>query len=244
MKKKVSITIDDEILNQVERIAKKQDTNRSEYIEQVLRSQTRQIPVLILAAESKIGTKDKSLILHKGKNLIDHQIAYVQKQGYDDIYVSTNSQKLFKYLQDSYPEASVFFEKGKLGSAGSLRKHAKQIGRRFIFMYCDVLLKLRLNELVKFHLRNQSSMTLVLKSMRNPTKFGVVLLEGSKIKRFEEKPERSNSHLVYIGVGLADPKSVITLPNGKFELQLNNIENKYGYIYERECDWFDTLSDY
>ena len=75
MKKKVSITIDSELLKQIEDISKKQGLNRSKYIEKVIQKQMRQIPVLILTANSKLKGKDKSLSLYNNKMMIDHQIA-------------------------------------------------------------------------------------------------------------------------------------------------------------------------
>ena len=244
MKKKVSITIDKDLLNQIEEIAKKQGTNRSKYIEKIVMKHSRQIPVLILAAKSKLEGVDKSLLEWNGKKVINHQIDYIKNQGFNDIYVSTDSQKLRSYLEKKQPEVSILFEQEKLGSGGSLKAHAEKLGRKFVYMYCDILFDLNLNKLVNFHLRNKSLLTLVLKSMKNPSKYGVAIMEGSKIDKFEEKPEKAHSHLVYIGVGIMDPEMASKLETGKFELQLNNLENKYGYIYEKYWRTFDKSGDF
>ena len=244
MKKKVSITIDSELLKQIEDIAKKQSLNRSKYIEKVIQKQTRQIPVLVLTANSKLGGKDKSLTLYNNKMLIDHQIAYIKNQGYNDIYVALNSSKLKNYLERNYPEVTVLPEGEKFGSGGSLKHHAERFGRRFIFMYCDILLDIDMNSLVQFHLRNKSSMTLVLKSMKEPSKYGVAVLEGSRISKFEEKPEAAMSHLVYIGLGVIDPEAAAKVKDGKLEFQLNDIENKFGYIYEGFWKNFEEMGDF
>lgn len=244
MKKKVSITLEKDVLSRIEEIAKKQGINRSKYIEKVMLSQTRKIPVLILAGRAQINSQHKSLIEYKGKKIIDRQLNYIKNQGLSDIYISTDSVKLKSYLEKAHPEVSVMLETEKIGSAGTLKKAKDLFGRRFIFMYCDILIELDLNELIKFHLRNKSSTTLVLKSRKNVSKFGVAVLEGSRIIGFEEKPDKSESHLIYIGIGIIEADAAEKLKNGKFELQLNDLENKHGYIYEGFWQDFEEEKDF
>lgn len=244
MKKKVSITIDRDLLNQIEELAKKKGINRSKYIENVMHLHLREIPVVILASESKINGQDKSLTEYKKKKLIDIQIDYIKNNGFKDIYVSCNSIKVKNYLEKNYREITVIFEEEKIGNGGTIKNFCEKFGRKFVFIYCDVLMDLNLRELVKFHIRNKSSLTLGLKSVNSPSKYGVAILEGSKIEKFEEKPEQAHSHLVYIGVGMIEPEEGMKIKEGKFELQLNNIENKHGYIYEREWKSFEEEKDF
>src|SRR3989344_21207 len=109
MKEKVSITIDAELLKQIEEVAKKQGINRSQYIEVVMMQQTKEVPVLILATDAKLNGMDKALHLYKGKPLIEHQISYLKSEGYHYLFVSTNSAKLRDYLQEKHPEIKVLF---------------------------------------------------------------------------------------------------------------------------------------
>ncbi len=244
MKKKVSITIDKDILNQIEEISKKQGMNRSKYIERVMLSQTNQIPVLILAAHADIDGTNKSLMEYHNKPIIEHKINHIKNQGLNDIYVSTESKKLKLFLEKHHPEIKIIFEKEKLGNAGTIKAAKELFGRRFLFTYCDTLLDLDLNELIKFHLRNKSEMTLVLKSKKDVSKYGVAVLEGSKIIKFEEKPDKSDSHLIYIGTGIIETAAAEKFNKGKFELQLNQIENKHGYIYEGFWRSFEEMKDF
>ena len=238
MKTKVSITIDEDLLNQIEELAKKQGINRSLYMEKLIMQHTRQVPVLILATDAKINGKDKA------KPLVQHQLDYLKNEGFTEIFVSTDSLELKKYLEKEQSEINIIFEKQKIGSGGSLSAHAEKIGRRFIFMYCDELYELDLQELVKFHLRNKAGLTLVLQSAAKPSQYGVAVLEGSSVLRFEEKPGKAGSHLIFTGVGVIDIPVARKLKKGKFELQLNNVENKYGYIYEGYWKTFDIERDF
>src|SRR3989338_9944374 len=104
MKTKVSITIDEDLLKQIEELAKKQGINRSLYMEKLIMQHTREVPVIILATDAKVNGKDKALCNFKEKKLIEHQLYYLKNEGFTEIFVSTDSLDLKKYLEKEQRE--------------------------------------------------------------------------------------------------------------------------------------------
>lgn len=245
MKEKISITLDDKIVKKIEIIATNQGINRSKFIENILMEKLENTPVLILAGWSEIDNTPKSLLKYKNQRLIVKQIEMLKRMGLTNIYVSLNSNELREFIEKNLPDIKVIFENKKIGSGGTLKNFAKLINSRFLFMHCDILFDLNLNNLIDYHIQEKSSLTLVLKSFNNPSKYGNATIEGKRIIDFKEKPKNSEIYLIYIGIGVAEPQSFENIEEmGKFELQLNAIKNKIGYIYEGYWKNFESQKDF
>jgi NDP-sugar pyrophosphorylase family protein len=245
MKEKISITLDSNIVKKIETIAKKHNINRSKFIENILIEKLENTPVLILAGWSEIKKTPKSLLKYKNSRLIVQQLEMLKKQGLTNIYISVNSSELRDYIEKNFPQVNVIFEDKKIGSGGTLKNFAKLVNQRFIFFHCDILTDLNLNKLGDFHIQNKSNLTLALKTTQNPSKYGNARMEGNRIIDFIEKPKNSEIFLIYIGVGVAEPEVIQNLDDvGKFELQLNNIKNKIGYVYEGFWKSFESEDDF
>ncbi len=244
MKKKISITVDEQILRQIDKIADKRGINRSKYIELLLRKDFEELPVLILAAAGKINSVDKSLIDYNGKKLIEHQIKYLKHQDFYNIHVATDSRLVEDYIRRSFKNVNVFYEKDLLGSGGAIKCWGQKLGKEFLVMHGDVLAGIELSRLVEFHKENKSSVTLVLKSMNPYNKYGVVKLEGSRVTDFTEKPEKSTSYLCFTGIAIFTKTAIDRLePKGHYQFQLNQIPHKYGYVFEGFWKAFETEKD-
>jgi len=244
MKEKISITLDENIVRKIEKLAEKQNINRSKFIENVLMESLERTPVLILAGWSELRKEPKSLLSFNGKRLIVRQIEMLYQWGFRNIYVSASSEDLKEYVEKNFPEVHVLFETQMLGSGGTLKSFAGLVQKRFLFLYCDILFELNLNQLLEFHIQNKSALTLVLKSTKNPSKYGTARMEGNRIIGFEEKPKSSEIYLAYIGIGIAEPEALKHLEDhGKFEIQLDKIPDKTGYIYEGFWRSFEKEKD-
>jgi len=244
MKTKISITLDERLLSQIDKLAGKIGINRSRYIEKLLKNDFEQIPVLILAGGGKINDIDKPLVEYNGRKIIDHQISYLKRQDFYDVFVATDSRLVEDYVKRKFPRVRVFFEKKLLGTGGALKYWGKRINKPFVLLHGDILVGIDVKQLVEFHRENKSSMTLVLKSMSDNCQYGVAQLEGSKIRSFVHKPKKSSTYLCYIGVGMINPEMLDTLDDtGYYEFQVNKVANKYGYVYEDFWRSFETAAD-
>ncbi len=244
MKRKISITVDEQILRQIDKICDRKEINRSRYIELLLRKDFEEIPVLILTSKGKIGDKYKSLIEFNGKKIIDHQIKYVKRHDFYNINIATDSRLVEDYVKRNYKNVNVFFEKDRLTSSGSIKRWGPQLGKEILVMHGDILAGIELKQLVVFHKENKSDMTLVVKTMYPYNKYGVAVLEGSYIKKFSEKPKTSDSNLCYTGITVITKEALDKISDKEhYTTQLNKISHKYGYIFEGFWKRFATEDD-
>jgi Nucleoside-diphosphate-sugar pyrophosphorylase involved in lipopolysaccharide biosynthesis/translation initiation factor 2B, gamma/epsilon subunits (eIF-2Bgamma/eIF-2Bepsilon) len=79
-----------------------------------------------------------------------------------------------------------------------------------------------LERLYAAHNRFQAKATIALTTMAQPEGFGVAVLDGNHILRFEEKPGASTSHLINAGLYIFEPDIIGLIPQGyaKFEVDV------------------------
>jgi NDP-sugar pyrophosphorylase family protein len=244
MKKKISITVDENILRQIDNICDKRGVNRSRYIEILLREDFEELPVLILAGGGKINGIDKSLVEYNGKKLIDHQIRYLKHNDFYNINVATDSKLVEDHIRRNYKNVNVLFEKELLGTGGALKYWGSKLGKEILMLHGDILSGIELKRLIEFHHENKSAATLVLKTMNPYNQYGVARLEGSRIYEFMEKPQKSDSYLCFTGIAVFNKSAFEKLDDkGQYQTQLNKIPHKYGYVFEGFWKAFETEKD-
>lgn len=112
-------------------------------------------------------------------------------------------------------------EKEALGTGGPLRLAQEHLGDTFLVINGDNVLEIDLNAMHKFHAKAGVLGTIALTEVEDPSPFGVVVLEGDKIKTFVEKPSRENapSRLINAGVYVLEPEILSYLPDGRCSLE-------------------------
>lgn len=76
-------------------------------------------------------------------------------------------------------------------TGGRIKKIQKYIDETFCFTYGDGLSNVNLSSLLQFH--NKKKKIVTLTAVQPPGKFGSLLLEGSSVQSFVEKPKGDNS---------------------------------------------------
>ena len=80
---------------------------------------------------------------------------------------------------------------------------------------------------------------IILKEVSDPERFGVPVLEGTRIVRIEEKPRKPGSHYAVTGIYMYDStvfEIIKTLkPSGRGELEITDVNN--AYIERGEMTW-------
>jgi NDP-sugar pyrophosphorylase family protein len=107
---------------------------------------------------------------------------------------------------------SYLEQKDKIGTAATLRKAKSRFSDTFLLIYGDNLFDFNLRELLSFHNQTGAFATAALTTVKTPSKFGVVELQGKRIASFNEKPNRADSFLVSTGVFAIDPRLFSALP--------------------------------
>lgn len=121
--------------------------------------------------------------------IIEWQIRYFKKFGIKDIIVCVGykADQVIKHLENKNLGVNLEYsiETVPLGTAGAIRKASKHIDTDDFFVTNgDILTNIDLQKL-KTHSNSVAVIPL-------RTSFGIVHLDGTKVERFEEKPEMSN----------------------------------------------------
>lgn len=196
--------------------------NRSHAIEYLL-SQALKPPVtqaVILAGGQGVKLRPltyeipKSLIPVRGKPILEYQIETLRNADVRNIILAIGH--LGEKIKEHFGNGTklgvkiTYSEESKpLGTAGALANCFQLLENNpFLVIHGDSLIDIDLTEPIRFHDNLKKVVaTLVLSTVSDPTAYGNVLLKGSKIVDFIEKPakKQATSHLVSTGVYVLEP---------------------------------------
>jgi mannose-1-phosphate guanylyltransferase len=259
---RLTITLRKDILPQIDKIIdKKRIRNRSHAIEYLVQKSLRSgiKKAYILAATRGEKMKDytedipKSLLLIKGKPVLQHTIEQLRNNDIKDIIIliGYKGEKIKKYFGDGKKfgvKITYISCDKKIGTANALLKAKKYLtDESFIMLYGDTLAKIDLKDLMDFHEEENGLVTVALTSVPNPKGYGVVKLRGCKILGFKEKPEIKPSlpRLISAGIFVIDPKILNLIKENKNYSKLEDDilqklaqdDNLRGYHFDGE--WYD-----
>jgi NDP-sugar pyrophosphorylase family protein len=215
MRERVTISIRDDLLKQVDRLVDGLTIrSRSQAIEFLLLkflTDFRLKTALVLAGGKGKGGKNRFIQKINGKTLLQHVLDKLSQFniGKFFVYVDFEQEKIKNSLKEKKLDYSVkFLESVKpLGTIEPLLKIKGEVNDTFLLAYGDTICSLNINEMLSFHKKNKSLVTVALTTVSNPKKYGVAVLEGNKIKKFEEKPKtKAESFLINAGYYLIEPE--------------------------------------
>jgi len=224
MKQKISITINNKILRDIDSIVDNIFIrNRSNAIEYLINRALEETRVaVILAGESRIPTpgkiRNRYLLKINHSSIIEHIIRSLKDTGFSVVYIVADHltlTKIFKILGDGknydikveYVDEEVYE-----GTAKALKLLKRKLRKTFLVTYCDTLLdNIDLNELWKEHIKGKMVATIALCSSVVPeqkTPFAHVKLEGTIISSFVEKPSKKKltSSIFSRGIMVLEPE--------------------------------------
>jgi dTDP-glucose pyrophosphorylase len=192
----------------------------------------------------------KALLKFNNKPLLQHIMEYVKKNNFYNIQISVfYLKKMIKnfILKKKYFSLKVnFIEElkpmGTIGSIGLIKK----ISNNFIVLNCDTISDVDLNELLKFHKKNKSMLTIGIKNLQYKNPYGVIISKKNRFISFDEKPEINFT--INTGIYIFN-KKIIPIIN-KFNLK--NIEDLITTLNDRNYkiftypifeDWHDLGQD-
>jgi NDP-sugar pyrophosphorylase family protein len=242
MKRKLSITLDRTLLKEAESLIDGISIrNTSQAIEYLLRRslQDKKTAVILAGGDPKGLLTDgiyRPLMKVGSKTLIEHNIENIRKTFKNIIVVGQNPviAEIFKVLGDgSLLNVNVNYleEKEALGTAKTLELAKSMLTSTFLFLPCDHYFELDVGEMLKFHLAQESVVTL---SVFNKTNFewpvAVVEMDGYRVTNYEEHPKKPKTHLRSMLIGIAEPSIFNNIPPGKVEWSLQ--ENVFPKLAE------------
>lgn len=261
MKERVTLTLDSEILKQLDnRINGHQVKNRSHSVELLLmKALGTLVPTKAVILAGGKGTRlrpityemPKALLPIHDKTLTEHLFDLFKKYDIKDIIMAVGHQK--EKIIDYYGNGSklgieiTYVKEDKpLGTAGPIRAARDLLEEPFIVSNGDELKNINIEEMYKFHKNNKALATIALTSVDDPSIYGVAKLSGTRILEFVEKPKKGEapSNLINSGFYILEPEVIDYIPKefAMFEKdvfpKLAKEGNLYGYPFSGQ--WFDT----
>jgi dTDP-glucose pyrophosphorylase len=192
----------------------------------------------------------KALLKFNDKPLLQHILESVKKANFYNIQISLfYLKKMIKnfILKKNYFSLKIKFieERSPMGTIGSIGL-VKKISNNFIVLNCDVISDVNLNELLRFHKKNRSILTIGVKHFQYKNPYGVIISKNNKFISFEEKPEFNFT--INTGIYIFN-KKIISIIN-KFNLKniedlITTLKNKNYKIltYPIFENWYDLGQD-
>ena len=152
----------------------------------------------------------KPLIPIQGKPILWHQIRFLKKYNIDNIFVTIGEgyEKTKHYFGDGSKfgvNIDYIIEKKPLGTVGALRLLKNNISRTFLFLNVDTLMNPNISEAIDFHKKQNTTATVFLVTVDDPSDFGVAIMRGNSILEFVEKPHAPTSNLINAGFCIMEP---------------------------------------
>ena len=220
MKKKISITISEKTLSDIDSIIDYiYIRNRSQAIELLVNNALGENKVAVILAggpEEDLRISDTEFritALLNGKTLIESMVIKLKQEGFKQIYLIARKKiinEVFSIVQNGSKygiNLEYIEEKDSAGTSDSLRLVKGKINTNFLVVYGDIIFeKLNLEELWNEHIKRKGMCTLLLTTTPDPSKKGVVKIEGSKILEFEQKPKESDVYLGFSSIFITQPE--------------------------------------
>jgi dTDP-glucose pyrophosphorylase len=137
-----------------------------------------------------------------------------------------------------------------LGSAGALNLAREHLDRPFIVMNADLLTKVNLGALIRFHAEDSNMVTVGVRQYRLQVPYGVLDLDGTRVTGLREKP--TLGFFVNAGIYAVSPEAVQSMPAEISEFNMTDLieatiaqDKRVGSFPIREY-WLDIgqLADY
>ena len=183
------------------------------------------IPVVIMAGGRGTRLEPFTKILPKplipvgDKAIIDHIMDEFRSFGIDEFYLTLNykSEMIKAYFSNGNKKGFTLHfvdEAEYFGTAGSLSLLGDGIKDDFIVTNCDIIVKADYADVVDFHKKNGSVLTVISSLQHYKIPYGVINFEkDGRIVRIDEKPE--NAITINTGVYVMSQKCLEYIPKNK-----------------------------
>lgn len=221
MKKKISITLDGNILQEVDSIIDNvYIRNRSQAIEHLIYAslgENRTAVILCGGDENCIrltGGGDFRMTARIGSStVIEMAVRKLKENGFRTIFIVGRKcvlTSIFGILANgSLHGVNIEYieEQASKGSADSLKLVKGKINSNFLVVYGDIIFEtINISELWNDHLKQNGAATIMLTTSPRPSEKGTVKVEGSRVLQFTQKAQKSDIYLVFSPIFAAGPE--------------------------------------
>jgi len=216
-RERLTITLKKSILSQVDEIIDgTKIRNRSHAIEYLITQSLhpKVTQAIILACGKGLNMRPftfempKGLFPVGGKPILEQIVDMLRKFEVREIILSVGhlGEKIKEHFGDGKKfgvNITYITEEKEIGTAGALRIVGKYIkSDSFLVIHGDILIDISLSDFISFHKEEDSIGTLALSSVVDPSSFGEVVMQGTKITQFIEKPKKGKQTSQLVSCGL------------------------------------------
>lgn len=200
------------------------------------------------------GNMPKPMLPVANRPLMEHIILLLKQHGITDVvatvqFLSSVIRNHFGDGSDLGVSLSYATEDVPLGTAGSVLGARDLLDRTFMVISGDALTDLDLTDVISFHRSKGAAATLVLKRMKDPLEFGIVMTDRKgRIERFLEKPSWGQvfTDTINTGIYVVEPEVLDLIPPEQpydfsselFPLMLDKGLPLFGYV--TDSYWTDV----
>ncbi len=216
-RERLTITLQKTILAKVDAlIDKTKIRNRSHAIEYLItQNLTPKISQAVILAGGKglnmrpfTFEMPKGLFPVGGRPILEHIVEMLSKYEIRDIIFSIGH--LGDKIKDHFGDGKKFgvrisyvSENIESGTGGALLLAKKRLKRdAFLVIHGDILTDINLSDLIAFHQKREVIGTIALSSVVDPSSYGEVVLHGTRIAQFVEKPKKGQQTSQLVSCGL------------------------------------------
>jgi dTDP-glucose pyrophosphorylase len=163
-------------------------------------------------------TIPKALVEVNGKPILQMIVERLRQVGIVDITICLRyrAEEIRRVAGDGSAwnvNISYVQEQTPLGTAGALSLIADRWEHPFFVLNCDVVSDIDLVNMHRFHVLNQSQLTVAVKRHELEVPFGVVEVDHERVVRLSEKPKLN--FYVNAGIYLLEPSAKALVPAGR-----------------------------
>jgi dTDP-glucose pyrophosphorylase len=164
-------------------------------------------------------TTPKPMLPVSGKPILENILESFVEQGFRKFFVSVNymSEAVREYFGDGSRwgvDIAYLLENKRLGTAGALSLLPGRPEEPLLVMNGDLLTRARFDNLLHFHLEHGATATMAVREYDFQVPYGVVRLEGTRIKGVDEKPV--HRFFVNAGIYALSPAALDHVPAERF----------------------------
>ena len=188
------------------------------------------------------------------KPFIEYIIRYLSKYGIREIILAMGYKPdsiidHFSNIHGLSTKLVYSVEASPLGTAGAVKNAATHFDDTFLVLNGDVFTDIDLADMLSFHKRKKSKLTIALTAVEDPTQFGVVETDrDDRIMRFIEKPGKEDvtTNRINAGVYIIESEILQSIPQAKFFMFERDVfpvlvaKGKPVFGYTTDAYWIDT----
>jgi len=152
------------------------------------------------------------------KAVLEIQIEHLEEFGFNEIILATNFKS--RYIQNFFGDGSQYGVKLKvskeekpLGTVGPLSLLKGELDKHFLLMNGDILTRLNFTNMYKFALEKGAKLTIGVKKILTPFRFGNIESKGDYVTSIKEKPDIETN--VLAGIYVMSPEIFKYIPHNE-----------------------------